>query len=93
MQFFRISTRFIAYKKLACHFSTLMSSETTEEAVTKTLMSNYTNFSEKKFIDKVNVKVKAGSGGCGCVSYYRDRVIRSGALDGGDGGNGEGLIL
>lgn len=65
----------------------------TEPAVTETLMSNYSNFSEKRFIDKLKVKVKAGRGGNGCVSFYRDRVVRAGAPDGGCGGKGGDLYL
>ena len=65
----------------------------TEPAVTETLMTTYSNFSEKKFIDKVKIKVRGGNGGRGCVTYYRDRIIRSGAPDGGSGGNGGDLCF
>ena len=46
------------------------------------------NFRERTFRDRVKLKVVAGKGGNGCVSYYRDRVVVSGAPDGGDGGRG-----
>ena len=65
----------------------------TDPAVTETLMSSYSNYSEKKFIDKVKIKVKGGNGGRGCVTYYRDRVVRAGAPDGGAGGNGGSLYM
>ncbi len=40
------------------------------------------------FIDEVNVYIKAGNGGNGCVSFRRERFIPRGGPDGGDGGRG-----
>ena len=45
------------------------------------------------FIDKVNIIVKAGNGGNGCTSLYRDTITRYGRPDGGDGGNGGNVIV
>jgi GTP-binding protein len=45
------------------------------------------------FIDEVRIYVKAGNGGDGCNSLYRDRVIRLGRPDGGFGGNGGDVII
>lgn len=41
----------------------------------------------------MKVKVAAGSGGNGCVSFFRDRNILVGAPDGGDGGRGGDIYL
>ena len=45
------------------------------------------------FIDQARIFVKAGSGGNGCNSLYRDKYIRRGRPDGGDGGNGGTVII
>lgn len=45
------------------------------------------------FIDEVRIYVKAGDGGDGCNSLYRDRVIRLGRPDGGPGGNGGDIVI
>jgi GTP-binding protein len=46
-----------------------------------------------QFIDHVNVYVKAGSGGRGCVSFRREKYIPKGGPDGGDGGRGGHIVL
>ncbi|KAM3134693.1 hypothetical protein pb186bvf_013168 [Paramecium bursaria] len=51
------------------------------------------NFLERNFVDKIKLFVKAGDGGKGCVCYYRDRIIVTGAPDGGDGGKGGDIYL
>lgn len=45
------------------------------------------------FIDEVRIYVKAGDGGDGCDSLYRDRVNRIGRPDGGPGGDGGAVIF
>lgn len=40
------------------------------------------------FVDRVKVKVRAGSGGHGCTSFRRERFQPRGGPDGGDGGRG-----
>jgi len=45
------------------------------------------------FIDSVKVYAKAGSGGKGCRSFYRDKYTREGIPDGGDGGRGSDIIV
>lgn len=45
------------------------------------------------FIDEARIYVKAGDGGDGCNSLYRDRVNRIGTPDGGPGGDGGNVIF
>jgi len=44
------------------------------------------------FIDQARIYVKAGNGGNGCQSLYRDKYQRRGIPDGGNGGNGADII-
>ena len=46
-----------------------------------------------KFIDEALIKVEAGDGGNGCVSFRREKYIPRGGPDGGDGGNGGSVYL
>lgn len=45
------------------------------------------------FIDTAKIKVKAGDGGKGCHSYFRDTRVEHGKPNGGDGGDGGNVIL
>ncbi len=45
------------------------------------------------FIDVVKIKVKAGKGGDGAVSFHREKFVDKGGPDGGDGGNGGSIIF
>ena len=46
-----------------------------------------------KFVDEVTVRVQAGNGGDGCVSFRREKFIPKGGPDGGDGGDGGNVFL
>ncbi len=46
-----------------------------------------------KFIDEVYIRVEAGDGGNGCVSFRREKFIPRGGPDGGDGGDGGDVLL
>lgn len=45
------------------------------------------------FVDKAHLRVKAGDGGNGCVSFHREKFVQNGGPDGGDGGKGGDIIL
>src|SRR5690348_4479800 len=46
-----------------------------------------------KFVDEANIKVIAGNGGNGAVSFRREKFIPMGGPDGGDGGDGGSIYL
>jgi len=45
------------------------------------------------FVDKASVKLQAGNGGDGAVSFRHEKFIDKGGPDGGDGGDGGDIIL
>ena len=45
------------------------------------------------FVDEAVVKLKAGKGGDGCLSFRREKYIPKGGPDGGDGGRGGSMVL
>ena len=45
------------------------------------------------FVDEARIQVKAGDGGKGCESFYRDKHLRYPRPNGGDGGKGGDVII
>ena len=46
-----------------------------------------------RFVDEAIIKVDAGNGGNGCVSFRREKFIPRGGPDGGDGGDGGSIYF
>jgi GTPase len=46
-----------------------------------------------KFVDEATIKVFAGKGGNGCLSFRREKFIERGGPDGGDGGDGGSVFM
>lgn len=45
------------------------------------------------FVDIATIKIKAGDGGNGAVSFHREKYVAAGGPDGGDGGHGGNVIF
>ena len=46
-----------------------------------------------QFVDEALIRVEAGKGGTGCLSFRREKYIAKGGPDGGDGGDGGSVEL
>ncbi len=45
------------------------------------------------FVDVAKIKIKAGDGGNGAVSFHREKYVAAGGPDGGDGGKGGDILF
>ena len=45
------------------------------------------------FVDIAKIKIKAGNGGNGAVSFRREKYVNAGGPDGGDGGRGGNIVF
>lgn len=45
------------------------------------------------FVDQAKIKIKAGNGGDGAVSFHREKYVAAGGPDGGDGGSGGNVVF
>ncbi len=55
-------------------------------------MYNY-NTGDSMFVDEINMKVKAGDGGNGCIAFRREKYVEFGGPFGGNGGNGSNIVF
>ena len=46
-----------------------------------------------RFLDEVKIRVIAGKGGNGCMSFRREKFIPFGGPDGGNGGKGGDVVI
>ncbi len=46
-----------------------------------------------KFIDEAHIRIEAGKGGAGCLSFRREKYVAKGGPNGGDGGDGGSIIF
>lgn len=46
-----------------------------------------------KFVDEATIRVQAGNGGHGCLSFRREKYVERGGPDGGNGGDGGSVFL
>ena len=45
------------------------------------------------FVDIAKIKIKAGNGGNGAVTFRREKYVAAGGPDGGDGGRGGNIVF
>ncbi|KAF2070598.1 hypothetical protein CYY_008089 [Polysphondylium violaceum] len=67
--------------------------ENTAENSIKAIDNTHGSHSYLAFVDKLKMRVKAGDGGNGSVSFFRAKYIPEGPPDGGDGGHGANIYI
>ena len=45
------------------------------------------------FVDQAKIRIKAGNGGDGAVTFHREKYVAAGGPDGGDGGQGGNVVF
>ena len=45
------------------------------------------------FVDTAKIRVRAGKGGNGAVSFHQEKFVNAGGPDGGDGGRGGHVVF
>lgn len=45
------------------------------------------------FVDTAKIRIKAGDGGNGAVSFHQEKYVAAGGPDGGDGGKGGNVVF
>ena len=56
-------------------------------------IAQFAGNTKMKFVDEATVRVIAGKGGNGCLSFLREKYRPMGGPDGGDGGDGGSVYL
>ncbi len=72
--------------------SEFSSQQTTESLSCTIALWGHEFFNRMKFIDETKIRVIAGDGGPGCVSFHRAKFVRRGPADGGNGGHGGDVV-
>ncbi|KAI1157841.1 P-loop containing nucleoside triphosphate hydrolase protein [Nemania serpens] len=68
-------------------------STTSDEIPVSRLNPRPDDYAATLFADKANIKIQAGGGGHGCISFLREIFIANGPANGGDGGHGGNVYI